>query len=201
MNIKLGILYPTRLSLYGDNANVKAIKHFLRKRGNEITVDHIDDVSKYNLLDYDFIYMGSGMDSGLKFAEQNLFENRNKIYEYIDTGRFFLITGNALSALYHFKLYDFITNDDYYVSDVVAKTSLCKEPIRAFQNTKYLIKDSDSPVFEIEQGYGNAGTKKEGFRKNNLIVTSLIGPILAINDGLLDYIIDGILERHEYNFK
>ena len=196
MNINIGLLYPSRLSLYGESANAKALQYYLKKQEIDASIEAIDDLGTVDLKKYDFLYMGSGLESGLKFAAANLFQNKDKISEYIDADGYFLVTGNAMSALKHFNYFKFKENDDYLVADVTGKYISSNDDIRAFQNTKYLVIGTKNPVFDIYEGYGNDGSKQEGFRHKNLIVTSLIGPILAINAGLRNYFVDRIKESH-----
>ena len=201
MNIKIGLLYPSRLTLYGESGNVKALQYYFKKQEIDASIEYIDDLKSVDLNKFDFLYMGSGLHSGLNFAENNLTQNKDKVMDYIENGGLFLATGNSMRAFKNYKYFKCTTNDDYYVADVQAKYLDGKIGVRAFQNTKYLVSGVENPVFELFNGFGNDGSKKEGFRYNNLIVTSLIGPILAINAELRNHFIDRIKEKHGNNTK
>lgn len=202
MSLKIARLYPTWLTLYGDNANIKALKHYLKADYNvDSIVDDIDDLSNVDIMDYDVMYIGSGMDSGLRYAEENLVENKSKIMKYIEYDKVFISTGNSISCFKNFGFYKIASNEDYFVSDVVGTLLMTGVPIRAFQNTKYLI-DSDDNVntlFKLEKGYGNSAKTgqncSEGYRYKNYFATSLIGPILAINEDLRNKFLDRIIMK------
>ena len=195
MNIKIGLLYPSRLTLYGESGNVKALQYYLKKQEIDASIEYIEDLKSFDLNSIDFLYMGSGLHSGLNFAENNLTQNKDKVKEYVEKGGYFLVTGNAMRAFKNYRLFKCTTNEDYYVADVQAKFINGKIGVRAFQNSKYLVLGTENPVFELFNGFGNDGSKMEGFRYNNLIVTSLIGPILAINAELRNHFIDRIKEK------
>ena len=201
MNVNIGILYPSRLTLYGESGNVKALQCYLKKEEIDAEIEYIDDLSTANLNKIDFLYMGSGLESGLNFAELNMFDNKKKISEYIENGGYFLVTGNAMYTFKHYNYFKVNKSEDYHVADVSAKDIETKTGVRAFQNSKYSIIGTENPVFELYAGYGNDGSKLEGFRYKNLIVTSLIGPILAINAELRNHYIDRIKEKDGNNSK
>lgn len=201
MNVNIGILYPSRLTLYGESGNVKALQYYLKKEEIDAEIEYIDDLSSANLNKIDFLYIGSGLETGLNFAELNMFDNKKKISDYIENGGFFLVTGNAMYTFKHYNYFKVNKSEDYHVADVTAKELESKIGIRAFQNSKYSLVGTENPVFELYTGFGNDGSKKEGFRYKNLIVTSLIGPILAINAEYRNYIIDRIKENNGNNSK
>lgn len=199
MIIKIGVLYPSRLSLYGEYGNIKALVAFMKKREIDTIVEPIEDLAEANLMSYDFLYMGSGIENSFPFVQINIYESKKKIIDYIESGRYFLVTGNALLAFKHYNYFNIFEEKDYYVSNVVAKCDICNDKIKAFQNTKYRLKDSKNYIFNIEKGYGNVDSTIEGYRKNNFYVTTLIGPILALNPGIRNAFIEGIILQHEHN--
>lgn len=188
-------LYPKELTLYGENGNIKALKHELNKRNIKTTFLEISKDMELDFKKYDFVYIGSGRPSFLEDVKKRLLPYKDDILDYINKDKIFLVTGNALSIFDFLGLYEINKYDERIVSDVIATTSLCENNIYGFQNTEYLIKSTTSVIFNIQNGYGNNGTYLEGYQKNNFYVTSLIGPILARNYKLNDYFINLLLNN------
>ncbi len=195
MTVNILHLYPDELNLYGENGNLKALKYLLEKENIKVNILSYDINSKLDFKDINFIYMGSGRPEFLAKAKEHLKLYREELSLYLKQDKIMLITGSALSTLDFLSLYEVEKYDTYKVADVTATTSLCPGVIKAFQNTQYLIKNTNNLIFNLESGYGNNNTMLEGFKYHNLYVTSLIGPILARNDELTKYFIDLLKEN------
>jgi len=193
--IRIAHLYPYELDLYGENGNLKALTYYLDEKNIKYKIDNIDIEDKINFNEYDFIYIGSGRKSFLDLVSKRLEPYKDEILKYIDNNKVFLVTGNAVSVFTFLKLYELDYHDTRRVSNVLATTALCKGLIKGFQNTEYLIKSTDSLIFQLEKGYGNNNTMLEGYQKNNFYATSIIGPILARNDNLCKYFIDILMKN------
>ena len=180
--------------LYGENGNIKALIYALNQAGIKTNLIEINLDDEIDFKNYDFVYIGSGRKKSLEKAQAKLMNYKNDILNYISKGKIMLITGNALSVLEFLNLYEITKYDDYKIGNVSATTSLCNGKIKGFQNTEYLIKSTTNLLFNIEKGYGNNETMLEGYNQNNLYVTSIIGPILALNDNLTKYFVDLIKE-------
>ena len=190
MTINIAHLFPDELNLYGENGNIKALTYMLKNNQIDYTVTNINMTDEIDFLKYDFIYIGSGRDKYLTKAQTILSKYREAILTYLKKDKIFLITGNALSIFNFLNLYEFELLPNYQVGNITATTSLCNGKIKGFQNTQYLIKSTDNLLFNLEQGVGNNKTMLEGYKYHNLYVTSIIGPILALNDNLTKYFID-----------
>lgn len=193
--IHIAHLYPYELDLYGENGNLKALTYFLDEKNIKYKIDNIDIEDKINFNEYDFVYIGSGRKSFLDLVSKRLEPYKNDILKYIDNNKAFLVTGNAVSIFGNLGLYEVEYQETRKISNVIATTSLCKGLIKGFQNTEYLIKSTDSLIFQLEKGYGNNNTMLEGYKKNNFYATSIIGPILARNDNLCQYFIDILVKN------
>ena len=112
-----------------------------------------------------------------------------------------LVTGNALSIFEFLNLYEISPEPGFKVADIIATTSLCNGKIYGFQNTEYLIKSTTNLLFNLESGFGNNGTMLEGYKKNNLYVTSIIGPLLARNENLTKYFVQLLIDNTNYEEK
>lgn len=195
MQITIGHLYPYELTLYGENGNLKALKYALEKRGVKVEIVRINKEDKIDFNRFDFVYAGSGKRSFLDEISVRLEPFKDDILDYIKKDKVFLVTGNAISIFGFLGLYEVEEFGNRKVADVAATTSLCKENIKGFQNTEFLIKGTKNVLFNMNSGFGNDGTFIEGVQEHNFYATSIIGPILARNDNLVNYFVDILLEN------
>lgn len=195
MKIKIGHLYPFELTLYGENGNLKALKYALEKKGIEVEIESINKEDKFNIKDYDFLYIGSGRPEFLKEIKERLEPYKKDILDYINKDRVMLATGNSIAIMELLRLYEIEEYKKRRVSDVEGTSSLCNGKIYGFQNTEYLIKSTSNILFSLDKGYGNNETLMEGYKKNNFYATSIIGPILARNDNLTEYLVDILIKN------
>ena len=193
--VKIGVLFQSWLTLYGENGNIKSLVQSLSGRGIEVETDYIESLDEVNLNDYDFLYIGSGRITGLDFALKEINKNKDRVLDYINSDKVMMVTGNAIKALSELGIYKIHEGNDYFVSDVSATSVLTQSNIRAFQNTKYILDEQKEYLFELERGISNYGLElKEGYRYKELYLTSMIGPVLALNDEFREYIIDRIIK-------
>ncbi|MDE5539633.1 MAG: hypothetical protein K2J20_04025 [Bacilli bacterium] len=192
MQITIAHLFPYELNLYGENGNIKALKYALEKKNITVNIVNINPEDKLDFNTYDFVYLGSGRKKYLDMARNILKPYKEDILKYINRDKVMLATGNAIAIFDFLNLYEIEEREERIVADVTATCSLCKDTIKGFQNTEYLIKSTSSIIFNMNSGYGNDSTLMEGFMKNNFYATSIIGPILARNDKLTVYFVDTI---------
>jgi len=195
MKITIGHLYPYELTLYGENGNLKALKYALEKENIEVEIIKINKEDKIELKKLDMIYIGSGRKVFLEDIKERLTPYKPEFLDFIKKNKVILATGNAVSIFEFLGLYETEECKERKVADVAATTSLCNGIIKGFQNTEYLIKSTNSILFNIDNGYGNNGTLMEGFKKNNFYATSIIGPLLARNDNLNNYFVKLLIEN------
>lgn len=195
MKIRIGNLYPLELTLYGENGNLKALKYTLEKKDIEVEITSINKEDKLDLKNYDFIYIGSGRQEFLKDIKERLEPYKKDFLDYINKDKVLLATGNSIYIMELLRLYEIEEYDKRKVSDVTGTTSLCNGKIYGFQNTEYLIRTTNDILFSLESGYGNNETFMEGYKNNNFYATSLIGPLLARNDNLTDYIVEVLINN------
>lgn len=195
MKIRIGNLYPLELTLYGENGNLKALKYTLEKKDIEVEITSINKEDKLDLKNYDFIYIGSGRQEFLKDIKERLEPYKKDFLDYINKDKVMLATGNSIYIMELLRLYEIEEYDKRMVSDVTGTTSLCNGKIYGFQNTEYLIRTTNDILFSLESGYGNNETFMEGYKNNNFYATSLIGPLLARNDNLTDYIVEVLINN------
>lgn len=195
MKIRIGNLYPLELTLYGENGNLKALKYALEKKNIEVEITSINKEDNLDLKEYDFVYIGSGRQEFLKDIKERLEPYKKDFLDYINKDKVLLATGNSIYIMELLRLYEIEEYDKRKVSDVTGTTSLCNGKIYGFQNTEYLIRTTNDILFSLESGYGNNETFMEGYKNNNFYATSLIGPLLARNDNLTDYIVEVLINN------
>lgn len=197
MKIVIGHLFPYELTLYGENGNLKALVHELKKKNIEVEIKGINKEDKIDLKGLDMLYIGSGTINSIKEIKARLTPYKKEFLDFINKDKVLLATGNSIEILEFLGLYETKYYEKRRVADTEATTSLCNGKIFGFQNTEYLIKSTNSVLFNIDAGYGNNDTLMEGFEKNNFYATSIIGPILARNDNLNKFFIELLIKNKE----
>lgn len=205
MKIKVLHLYYDLLNMYGENGNVMALIKALEMQDLKVIVDFKSLGDDINIMDYDFIYIGTGDDETINLALNDLAKYSNDLVKYIEDNRYILATGNALDLFgklnilnYKVKQIDFrIIGEQIYNYDIINKKVI------GFQNRDTIIYDSkEDKLFDVIKGTGyDPNIDIEGIRKNNFFGTYLLGPILIRNPYFLEYIVKGILEKKNIKYK
>ncbi len=97
--MKILHLYHDIMNLYGEYANVAALKRMLENNKIPCKVDTLSVGDKLELLDYDLIYVGSGTESNQKLILKHLKPYKEQLKGYLDAGRFLLMTGNSFEIM------------------------------------------------------------------------------------------------------
>lgn len=146
----------------------------------------------------DLIYIGSMSESIQRRVIDKLMPLKSRIQALVDNGTPILATGNAGEIFAHQIHYvtEEITVNGLGIFDLTVKTDWFKRYNRKvlgkFENMdiigfraqfSFLYGDNSKQYFvSCERGDGiNPQSKLEGMRKNNLICTQLLGPILPLN--------------------
>lgn len=146
----------------------------------------------------DMIYIGAMSESTQRRVIQKLMPLKDRIQELIENGTPILATGNAgeIFAKHINYVTEGIEVDGLGIFDLHVKTDLFKryngKVLGRFENMdivgfraqfSFLYGDNSKQYFvSCERGDGiNPQSKLEGMRKNNLICTQLLGPILPLN--------------------
>ena len=215
--IKIAHLYYDLMNLYGENGNVRYLKKKLEQQGFSVevyflTVDENIDFSKY-----DFYYIGTGSDDNKQIVLKDIIKYKNDIKEAIKSGKYFLVTGNALDLFgegiisldnelsvaleafrYQVKEEDFrIVGEQYY------STSFTDKKIIGFQNrNSVMINVKEEKLFDVIKGTGyKPNDVTEGIHLNNFFGTYLLGPILVRNPYFTDCIIKGLCDSLGCEYK
>ena len=93
--IKVCHLYYDLMNLYGENANIRAIENMCEYHGItcEVSLKTINDKIDFN--SYDIYYMGSGDEKSELLVLEDMIKYKDKIKASIESGKTFIITGNA----------------------------------------------------------------------------------------------------------
>ena len=162
----------------------------------------INDNIDFNILD--MIYIGSGSEEKTILALNHLMQYSKQIKDAFDSGKFFLITGNAIEMFgkYIIDLSDIKTKAlgilDYYavhgkrtVGDVCLKTEFSDEKIIGFVNHQGALYINEEKI------------DRHFIYENNFLATYVLGPLLARNPHLTKKIIKRLLlyKDSEYSIK
>lgn len=211
MEIKILHLYYDVMNLYGEYGNIRVLEKHLKDQSCDIIVDRKTVGDVYNLNDYDFIYIGHGMESSQLFALKDLLNHKDEFKKCIDDERVILLTGNSYEMLGEkideveaLKIFNFETKilKDRVSSDVIYKSKYFENKVVGFVNRMSNIIHNNNPLFEVEFGIGESeGNDKEGIKYKNLYGTHISGPLLARNPEVLKEIVTKICINKDKNFK
>lgn len=198
------ILFPEVCGLYGDAQNYEYLKKSLPD-GEFIVTDFLSEPYFVNETP-DMILIGSMSEQMQRKVISKLEPFMSRINELIDKGTVILATGNAAEIFCEKISYvtEEIETKGLSVFPLSVKTDLFKRyngkvlgecdgiEIVAFRAQFSFIygDNSDCYFLKMIRGDGiNKESKFEGMRKNNLICTTCLGPILPLNPLFTEYII------------
>lgn len=214
--IKIAHLYYDLMNLYGDNGNIKALKHQLEKQGLKAKIYFLTLNDEINFNDYDLFYIGPGTNYNQKLILKDLIKYKKQIKVAVENNKFFLVTGNALDLFgkyilteYNKKIktlniFDYHSKEESFrlVGETIAKCNYSNNYILGFQNQNSTMHEINNPLLSIIKGIGSyPKSTNEGIVFNNFIGTYLIGPLLVRNPDLLKYLTKKIILTHYNNFK
>lgn len=219
MTIKILHLYNDLMNLYGEYGNINILKSHLEDQNVQVEVSNKTINDDYNLMDYDFIYCGSGLNSHLDLALNDFKKHKDELKQYVDSNKVSLFTGNSLEMLGK-KIYILEDNEekdlqeglgffnfkvqrlkDCKTNDIIYDSELLNDTIVGFVNKQANIYDNDSHLFKVKFGIGeNEKSDYEGAKINNLYATYVIGPILVRNPHFLKKIVEDIIKSKDSSY-
>ncbi len=198
------ILFNESCNLFGDGQNSKYLEATLPDA--QFVYTKITDVPYFVDNDPDLIYIGSMSESVQRRAIEKLSPYRARLLELIDKGTPLLATGNA-GEIFCRKI-DYVTEEisveGLGIFDIDVKTDLFDRyngkvladfngiEILGFRSQFSMLygNNDDSYFVKVKRGIGiNRNSELEGLRKNNLICTQLLGPILPLNPLFCEYLL------------
>lgn len=198
------ILFSEVCDLYGDGQNVKYLQATLPDA--QFIFTSLTDTPYFAENQPDLVYIGAMSESIQRRIIKKLLPLKDRILQLIDNGTPILATGNA-GEIFCSRI-DYVTEklsvDGLGVFDLRVETNLFDRyhgkilgklndlSIVGFRaQFSFLYGDNTNNYFvECLRGVGiNRQSKLEGLRKNNLICTQIIGPILPLNPLFCEYFI------------
>ncbi|MBQ3295368.1 MAG: hypothetical protein IJH00_02625 [Erysipelotrichaceae bacterium] len=192
-------LYPNLMNLYGDYGNIKVLRSHLKDLGIETSVDTVELEDRYNVNEYDLVYMGPGTESKQLSALNDLLKHREEIREYLEHDKVLLFTGNAMELLgtsiddkEALGILDFKTTitEKRYTGDVIMNNDELGKVV-GFINKSSLIEGGEGyRLFTYDFKDNNlVDNDYEGWRFHNGFGTHISGPVLVKNPCFMDLII------------
>ena len=195
--MKILHLYHDIMNLYGEYANVAALKRMLEKNDVICEIDKLSVNDELQLMDYDFIYVGSGTENNQKYILEHLKNYKEDLKVYMEAGKFLLMTGNSFEIMGKelksakgkkytgMQLFDFSVTEQEKTRDTADAIFIQENKERAlvgFVNKCSTIHGIKTPLFQVKMGLGNEKSgQSEGIRYKNFYGTHLTGPILIKN--------------------
>ena len=198
------ILFQEVCGLYGDSQNPTYLQATLPDA--EFVYTKLTDTPYFVEHDPDLIYIGCMSESTQRRVIDKLMPLKARIEALVNAGTPILATGNA-SEIFA-KRIDYVTEnikvEGLGIFDLTVRTDLFNRyngmVLGEFEGMKivgfrsqfsFLYGDNQDYFFlKCIRGDGiHPGSKLEGMRKNNLICTQLIGPILPLNPLFCEYLI------------
>lgn len=198
------ILFQEVCGLYGDSQNPTYLEATLPDA--QFIYTKLTDVPYFVDNRPDIVYIGCMSESTQRRVIEALKPHKDRICELIDSGTPILATGNAGEIFAKSISYvsEGVETEALGIFDLKVKTDLFNRynsmVLGELQDLKivgfrsqfsFLYGDnSDNYFIKCVRGDGiNPQSKLEGMRKNNLICTQLLGPILPLNPLFCEYFI------------
>ena len=204
MNMVVEILFQEVCGLYGDSQNPVYLQKTLPDA--QFIFTGLNDTPYFVDHTPDLIYIGCMSESVQRRVIEKFKPLKERIQTLVDGGTVFLATGNA-GEIFANKI-EYITEEISVEGlgffDLTVKTKLFNRyngkvlgkvngiDVVGFRSQfSFLYGDNANCYFlECARGVGiNKESKLEGMRKNNLICTQLLGPLLPLNPLLCEYLI------------
>ena len=198
------VLFQEVCGLYGDSQNAVYLQKSLPDA--EFVFTELTQTPYFVENTPDIIYIGCMSESIQRRVIEKLLPLRSRLEELVNGGTVILATGNAgeiFAKKIEYKAED-ITVEALNFFDLTVKTDLFSRyngkalgkvagiDVVGFRSQfSFLYGDnSDCYFMECTRGRGiNKDSKLEGMRKNNLMCTQLIGPLLPLNPLFCEYLL------------
>ena len=210
MKITIAHLYYDLLNLYGECGNVRILKKILEEQNVDVVVKFLTVDDKLNFEDYDFVYMGIGIEDNLKIANKHLKKYKKDIQKYIEDGKYFICTGNSYElfgkeiafeseTIKTLGIFDYKSKilEERKIMEISAKTDMIDKELIGFMNTG---STNDNEKENFLKNINNTD-ENEGIIYNNFIGTYLIGPLLVRNPELLKLIVKKIIKEKDSKYR
>ena len=209
--MKILHLYHDIMNLYGEYANISALKRMLEKNEVPCEIDTLSVNDTLQLMEYDFIYVGSGTESNQKYILEHLKGYREDLKAYVEAGKILLMTGNSFEIMGKeikdakgrkyagLDIFDFTVTEQERsrnTADAIFAMEGQEKDLVGFINKCSTISGIETPLFQVKMGLGNEekGTT-EGICYKNFYGTHLTGPMLIKNPYFLIKIASDLCQK------
>ena len=210
MKITIAHLYYDLLNLYGECGNVRILKKILEEQNVDVVVKFLTVDDKLNFEDYDFVYMGMGIEDNLKIANKHLKKYKKDIQKYIEDGKYFICTGNSYElfgkeiafeseTIKTLGIFDYKSKilEERKIMEISAKTDMIDKELIGFMNT---VSTNDNKKENFLKNINNID-ENEGIIYKHFIGTYLIGPLLVRNPELLKLIVKKLIKEKDSKYR
>ncbi len=202
MNIKITVLFPELLNMFGDSGNVQSLKKRLEWRDIEVQIHNISMGSPIDLTDADIVYLGGGGESETLSALNMLVPFKQVLKDYVENGGVLLsvcsgyeLLGKTFEAKGEKReglgILDISSaqSGKRISSDIIIESEF--GIICGFENHLGRMNIGDNtPLGKVKYGTGNNGVDGcEGVIYKNTFATYMDGPVLPKNPNLCDELI------------
>lgn len=204
--MRIEVLYPELSNLYGDYYNAKYLSMCIP--GSQTVFTSNNDSPAFLDGKTDIICMGSMSERNQEFAIKRLMPYKDKLKELIESGTFFLVTGNSLELFGNYidddgRRIDCLGAVDFYSKRQMNDRRNCFF-LGEFQTESESIKivghksqfsfsygrAAEKPFIKVNGGFGiNLESENEGIRCKNFFGTYILGPFIMLNPGFLKYLL------------
>jgi len=219
--MKIEVLFPEICNLFGDLGNVRYLAQSYKDA--EIINTSLKMAPKFASEKVDLIYMGTTTEHGLKLAIEALKPYKENLISLIEEGQCILLTGNALDIFgkyiesddaerieglgifnTHAEYHMLKRHNSFFLGNLISEYDDIKVVgFKSIFGHTYTDESDMTPgFFEKIRGVGrNPESEVEGFVKNNLMATYLIGPILPLNPLLTEWLLEKMGYKCEAAFR
>ena len=211
MSIQLLHLYPDLMNLYGEYANVAALRRSLERQDAEVVVRTGTLYEDIDFSGADFLYMGAGTESAQLTALEDLRRYETAVRAALERGAVVLATGNAMelfgrsitgpdgtehAGLDLFPFRTAVSDTERMQGDCLAVGAATGQVAVGFVNKASQTTDVARPLFRMEHGPGNsAAAAEDGVWEGSFYGTHLIGPLLMKNPHINAYFTELLCRR------
>lgn len=198
-------LFPELMNLYGEHANITVLKRHLEDQGIKVEIDKKELGNKIKFSQYDLIYMGSGTEANQIIALDELKNYEEEFIDCILNNKVILFTGNAMELLGKYidnskglGIFDFETKhtDNIYSGNVILKNNELGFVVGNINRSSLIKGTEDNKLFDyIYMDNSLQDNTFEGYHKNNLYATHVIGPILVKNPDFMKKIVQLLMPK------
>ncbi|MDR0956970.1 MAG: glutamine amidotransferase [Candidatus Nomurabacteria bacterium] len=198
--LKIAMLYPREMNIYGDHGNLEVLTHRAKLYGFDVEQIIYEPDEKLPA-DVDIILGGGGQDSGQNKIVDDLIKIGSQLHKLAGNGVPMLM----ICGLYQLFGHYFLTKDDQKIAgigifDMVTKagserlisnivTNWDDYKLVGYENHSGLttLNNKQKPFAKVVAGAGNNGDDQtEGARIHNVFGSYLHGPILSKNPKFAD---------------